>query len=118
MTIAFYLGTLFLVLIGLTSAPQSLISGLSTRAFGMSFLQIGALLGGLLTWIIINFLWVKIEGGPIPLLLIGLTLIIMGIILTRKSLNMLARKNLIAEMWSIIIIGIYIVFQFDYIRWY
>lgn len=115
-TIFAYFLTILCVLLGLTSIPQSLIGGLVSR---FSNLLLGAFLGSVVTWLALNFLWIKFEGSPLSVLAIVLSLgtIFMHGNLSSKELNQNAKTLMAAEMWGILVVGIYVLAKFG-IRWY
>lgn len=115
-TIFAYVLTIVCVLSSLTALPQSLIGGVISR---FTNLLVSAFLGAVITWLGINFLWMKFEGNHISILAILLSfgaLFIQGN-LNYKEINQNAKTLMVAEMWGIIVVGLYVSIKFG-IRWY
>lgn len=96
-TIIAYVITIGCVLFTVTSIIQMLIGGLIGR---FSNAMIGAFIGSVITWMLINFLWVKYEGGQIPILALLLsigTLFLYGSF-QNKELNQNAKTLMAAEI--------------------
>lgn len=81
-TIIFYIATLFIVLFGITSMPSSLITGaiiglfsnireekISSDKILANTLHFAGVLGSLISWISLIFLWSLTEGNQLPFIL-------------------------------------------------
>lgn len=110
-TILAYFLTIVCVLFSITAAPQSLIGGIIGR---FSNIMVGAFLGSVITWLGINFLWIKFEGGQLSILALLLSLATLFIHgnLRFKELNQNAKTLIAAELWGIIAVGIYVLIKF------
>ena len=121
MTIAAYVLTFGLALIGFVSLLDPLLGGLAIRSGGYGpGVLIGIFLGSLIGWFVVDLLWQVVEGGRVPLAALGLSLA--GIVLhekaERQNLNTIARLTQSAEMWAIVTLAIILAFAPGPVRWY
>src|SRR5690554_6696939 len=102
------LGYVILILIQVLSIqalPATIIGGLLSRLFNSLF--IGALIGSIFTWFLISYLWFKIFGYYLPFLAFILSLLfhIIHINVEQYKLTPESKTMMVAEIWSIIIVG-------------
>jgi len=116
MTFAFYIITSLLVFFAITQILQSFVGGLIGR---FTNLLLGMFLGSLVTWLIIDFLWILIEKGHIPILSLGINILILFVHanIEFKKLTKVSKKMIVAEIWAIISYGIILMIVFRPIRW-
>lgn len=119
MTIAAYIITLLLVFFTITTFLQSILSGLLMRFFKMP-MKMSSFFGALGTWISINLLWMLILNTSIPIviLLISMIYLFVHYAVSEQELNNLAKINMVAEFWGILLLGIFIIIYFSPIRWF
>lgn len=119
-TILAYVVTIGLALGGLTSLPVAVLGGLGARVSGGIGLYIGMLVGGVLTWAGLAWLWRVVEGGPIPLAVFALCFVGIGAhgTMARDDLNPMAWRAMGAEMWAILLVGIGLSITSGAVRWY
>jgi hypothetical protein len=107
-TLIFYVVTFILAAISITTAVSMIFTLPFALIFKHNFPSMQSINGFFITWLLIDFLWVKFEGKHIPiLLLVG----IIGILFfqgkkgnhTSEGLNLL-----FSEIWAIILLCIYI----------
>jgi len=98
--------------------PNSILGGLLGRL--TSNLYLGSLLGSLLIWYFVDFLWIKFAGGHISVLAFALCFLALTLIhyLSRKELNQNAKTMMAGEQWALILLCIYTLFISDVIRWF
>lgn len=119
-TIIAYIITLVCVFFAITPFLPSLAAGIFGRVAGMGVgMTVGAFTGAILTWLLINFLWMRFEGQQLPVLAMALSFGILSIhgSMSAKELNQNAKTLMVAEMWGIIAVGIFIIAKFG-LRWY
>lgn len=116
-SIVAYVVTLIVVYFSLSGLIQSLVGGLIGRAVG---LLLGMLIGGICAWGLIDLLWVLIEGGHIPLVLLiaGMAFIVLHSIISKRELTQASKWMMTAELWAILLYGIFLVLQPGSVRWY
>jgi hypothetical protein len=116
-TIIAYLTTFIALFFSITSIPQAIIGGLAGRYTGPLF---GMLLGSVIAWQLINILWVSFEGGQIPVVVLvsSLLFILTHGFIAKNELTQQSNWMMAAEMWGIILVGIFINIYADSIRWY
>lgn len=79
--------------------------------------MLNLLLGSILTWFILNYIWLKIYDFNIPIFALILSLafqLIHGNI-SYNELSETSRKSIVAESWAILIFGAYIIIFKDFI---
>lgn len=118
MTTVAYIITLLLVFLTITTLFQSLIAGFFSRIFGLP-INLGAFLGAVITWLLLNFLWTITEGGSIPLiiLIISLIYIVTHYMISKDELTSISKANMIAEFWAILLLAIFLMISNTTIRW-
>ena len=116
-SIVAYVATLIVVYFSLSGLIQSLVGGLMSRAVG---LLLGMLIGAIFAWGFIDLLWVFIEGGHIPLvlLIVAIAFIVLHSIISKKELTQASKWMMTAELWAIILYGVFLLLQPDSVRWY
>lgn len=118
MTIAFYIATILVVVTPVLSIPQSRFAGFVANLSDSD--SIGYLFSGMVKWLLIEIVWLNIEGGQVPIAVMGTFFIYSAIrcIYWRKKLPEAEFAMRFSEQWSIILIGIAIGVQQYGIRWY
>lgn len=116
-TIIAYLLTLAAVYWAVTGMLQGLIGGIVGKMFGV---HIGMFVGALITWEIVDWLWVVLEGNHLPITVIfgSIGLLVAHGVRGNEELNIPAKLMMSAEQWVLIIMGIYLVVSGDQVRWY
>ncbi len=81
---------------------------------------LGALAGGIVTWFLIDYIWLLADGGHIPFLALLIVFLFIGTLgtFTKEKLNAVSQQVAAAEMWAIVIVGIILFFRSDPFRWY
>ncbi len=112
-TIFAYLLTFIIVFFPINTLFIACVGGILGRGVGMSM---GAFIGALLLWILIGVAWTKIEGGvpPTTVLFGAIGLLFLSV---KSDLTKIARDNIAAEQWAIIVFGGWLMYQSDVIRW-
>lgn len=112
-TIFAYLVTFIIVFFPINTLFIGLVGGILGRGVGMSM---GALLGALLLWNLIGIAWAKIEGGvpPVAVLIGAIGLLFLSV---NDDLTKIAKDNIAAEQWAIILFGSWLIYQSGAIRW-
>ena len=116
-TVVAYVLTMLAVFFAITALPQAFIGGLASRAVGR---LAGGLLGSILAWLLVDLLWVWLEGAHIPIAALGAALayIFLHGAISKEELTGPSHWLMAAEAWAIVLVGIYlIIFPAD-IRWY
>lgn len=111
MTIIFYVVTLLLVLFNITQIGQSTIGGLIMRLIKNP--RISSFLGSLIMWFVLNILWYFIEGGYIPILVLGLSIVIVLIhgLIANKKLTQTAKEMMVSELWAIFLFILFFIIR-------
>tara|TARA_R110002153_G_scaffold53163_1_gene148424 strand:+ start:59 stop:409 length:351 start_codon:yes stop_codon:yes gene_type:complete len=112
-TIFAYLVTFIIVFFPINTLFIGLVGGILGRGVGMS---LGVFMGALLLWNLIGVAWTKIEGGvaPIAVLIGAIGLLFLSV---NDDLTKIAKNNIAAEQWAIIVFGGWLMYQSDVIRW-
>ncbi len=120
MTILAYVVTIGLAVVGLTALPITLAGGLVARMSGHGGLLLGMLVGGLLTWVGLEWLWLTLEGGMIPLTVFAVSFVAIGAhgAMAGNKLNPMAQRAMGAEMWAILGVALGVAFMSGSMRWY
>ena len=86
----------------------------------MTGLLVGALIGSIVSWVIIDLLWLWFAGGHIPIAALSgaIIFIILHGLISKNELTKASQITMAAEAWAIILVGIYLVFIPDVVRWY
>jgi hypothetical protein len=113
-TVIAYTLTLAAVFFPINVLFIGLIGGLLGRVLGR---LAGALMACLLLWQLIAVTWVKFEGGvpPVAVLVAAIGLLFYSV---NDELTELAKDNIAAEQWAIIIFGVWLMYSSDVIRWF
>jgi len=116
-TIIAYAVTFAALFFSITALPQAIIGGLIGRFAGP---LLGGLIGSIVSWLFIDWLWVTFEGGHIPIAaLIGaLAFIFAHGFISKEELTEQSNWMMAAELWAIILVGIFLFAHSDVIRWY
>lgn len=116
-TVVAYVSTMVAVFFSITVLPQALIGGLAARAVGP---LIGGLLGSVLAWLLVDFLWVWLEGAHVPIAALGAALayIFLHGAISKDELTGQSHWLMAAEAWAIVLVGIYLMVFPAEIRWY
>lgn len=117
-TIVAYVVTLLCVYFSITSAPIALLGGIIGR--GLGNILIGGLLGAVLTWLGIAWLWKVFEGKPVPILVLAVTFLFLlsHSAIKKDELTQASQWMIAAEQWGIIIVGVIMLLSTESIRWY
>lgn len=119
-TIAYVL-TGLAIFFAVTGLPQMMIGGLLGRLSGPGFgVLVGGLLGGVIAWVLVDFLWVWLEGGHVPIVALGAALVFLfghGFV-SKEELTETSHRMMAGEAWAIILVGVYLLVAPDVIRWY
>jgi hypothetical protein len=112
-TVFAYLVTFAIVFFPINTLFIGLVGGILGRGVGMS---LGVFMGALLLWNLIGVAWTKIEGGvpPIAVLIGAIGLLFLSV---NDDLTKIAKDNIAAEQWAIILFGGWLIYQSDVIRW-
>ena len=116
-TIAAYVLTLLAVFFSLTGLPALISGGLVGRAFGP---LISGLMGYIVAWMLVDLLWIWLEGAQIPIAALAgafVFILIHGAI-SKDELTEHSRWMMAAEAWALVVVGIYLVIVPAEIRWY
>ena len=107
-TIASYIIIFLTQALSLTFIPISLVGEILKKL--KIPLQIGIFIGGLLTWFFINLIWLKVYNHNLPLLAFVLSFSFQFIHgnLSNKELTETSKQMIVAEMWSILLIALYV----------
>lgn len=105
------LGYFILILIqylSIQAIPVSIIGGIIGRISKNIFL--GMLVGGLITWFLINLIWLKVYNYNLPFLafVLSFSFQFINLKLNNKELTETSKQMIVAEMWSILLIAIYV----------
>ena len=116
-TIIAYIATFIALFFGLTALPQAVVGGFIGRFAGP---LLGGLLGSIIAWLLVDWLWVTFEGGHIPIAaLLGALAFIFGHgFISKEQLTEQSHRMMAAELWAILLLGVYLFFQTDVVRWY
>ncbi len=119
-TIIAYVITALATFFSITSIPQVIVGGLLVRFLGREFLLVASIIGSVVTWLFVSYLWRILEGGTIPLavLILAICLVIVHGQTEKSKLNQGAKIIMAAEMWGIIIVGIAVGYFAPTVRWY
>lgn len=116
-----YFVLVLVVLFGVTSLIQGLISGLLNKVtknfrFAANF---GGLIGGIITWVFFAYLWSKFTGENLPILLLFICIVGLFIHGNMKhdELTTLSRQHLVSEIWTIILLSGYLMITSSEIVW-
>ena len=119
MTIVGYIVTVGLATFGIVSFLAPLLAGLFVRIAGDLGLMSGLLAGGFLGWSMLNWIWLVVEGGPIPLAALGLSFAAVGFQQTAgENLNPVAKQTVAAEMWAIVLLSVALTLMPGPVRWF
>ena len=102
-----YLVLLIIQYFAIQAIPITIVGGIISK---FTNIYVGVLIGGILTWLGISFIWFKIFDYHLPLLVFILSVIfqIWHLNKARFELNEMSKKMVIGEIWSIILVSIYI----------
>ncbi len=116
-TVLLYALTLAAVYYAITGIIQGFFAALIGRLFGVN---LGIFIGGLITWEIIDWIWILIDGDHIPITVVigSITLLVMHGVIGKDQLNENAKLMMSAEQWVLIVLGIYLVATGDPTRWF
>lgn len=116
-TVVAYASTMVAVFFGITALPQTIIGGLASRVVGP---LVGGLLGSILAWLLVDLLWVWLEGAHVPIAALGAALayIFLHGTISKQELTEQSRWLMAAEAWAIVLVGIYLIVFPTEIRWY
>lgn len=111
MDLTIILGYVILILIqyfSIQAIPVSLIGGIINKVTNNTLFSM--LVGGLITWFFINLIWLKVYNHNLPLLAFILSFSFQFIHgnLNNKELTVTSKQMIVAEMWSILLIAIYV----------
>ena len=86
----------------------SLIGGIINKITNNTLFSM--LVGGLITWFFINLIWLKVYNHNLPLLAFVLSFSFQFIHgnLSNKELTETSKQMIVAEMWSILLIALYV----------
>ena len=101
----------------ITAIPQAFIGGLAS---GLGGRLAGGLLGSILAWLLVDLLWVWLEGAHVPIAALGAALayIFLYRVIYKEKLAGLSDWLMAAEPLAIVLVGIYLVIFPADIRWY
>lgn len=105
-TIICYLVIIALTFLGITSIPL-VLGGLG----------IGALLVAFFVWISISYLWLVVEGEVMPVAAYAGAFLIL-FVQQWNNLTDIAKRNVAAEQWGILIVACWQMYQANQIRWF
>jgi hypothetical protein len=116
-TIVAYCLTFLAVYFALTIIPMMLVGAVLGRIIGP---MLSAFIGFIISWSIVNVLWVLFEGSNVPIaaLLMALAFIFIHGWITKDELTTQSQWMKAAEAWAIIGIGVYLVVVLPEIRWF
>ena len=116
-TIVAYVLTLVAVFFSITTLPQVIIGGFAGRAVGP---LAGGLLGSIVAWFLVDFLWTWLEGAHIPIAALGAALAFIFVhgVISKEELTEQSQWMMAAEAWAIVLVGIFLLLVPAEIRWY
>ena len=113
-TVVAYILTLVVVFFPINTIFMVAVGGFLSRLCGR---LVGVLMAYLLLWQLIAMIWVKFEGSVPP---IAVSAASIGLLFyaTNDGLTEIAKENIAAEQWAIIIFGVWLMYGSDTIRWF
>jgi len=117
-TIIAYILTLACVFFAITAIPNMIIGGFLGRLSSNPL--IGSLLGGVIIWVFIDFLWIVSTANHIPVLVFILSFLILTFhsYSENENLNTNAKYMIAAEQWALVLVCIYTMVSAENIRWF
>ena len=116
-TVVAYVLTMLAVYRAITAIPQAFIGGLAS---GLGGRFAGGLLGSILAWLLVDLLWVWLEGAHVPIAALGAALayIFLHGAISKDDLTGQSHWLMAAEAWATVLVGIYLMVFPAEIRWY
>tara|TARA_R100000353_G_scaffold174742_1_gene143374 strand:+ start:1047 stop:1406 length:360 start_codon:yes stop_codon:yes gene_type:complete len=110
------LGYLVLLLVqyfAIQAIPISIVGGIVSR---FTNIYVGVLIAGILTWLGINLIWFKIFDYQLPLLafILSIGFQFWHLKKARLELTETSKQMVIGEIWTIILVAIYVLIFKDF----
>lgn len=117
-----YLVLIISVMFGITSLIQGLFSGLFNKLTNnfKCAANFGGLIGAIITWVFFAYLWSILIGETLPILLLVICILALFIHGNVEYYNFttLSRQHLVSEIWTIILLGGYLMITSGEIVWF